>query len=1134
MPRYQPKNNYDLSKLIEMHLENLAPSERNTSNELEVRFGTKNLHYMGIKPISKINFMNVVSKLKSLDYYTSYGNEEGNHSLKIQSEFIDPQSGVTRESGVRVEISGLPAIKQFCENNSIQASMKTNETFVRNMTLMTKKKIKGADGFDIRPVDVDAFNFRISYQSETTINSASTFAKSVISELDNSKKSFRLINRVSFVHPKYPIRVDMSIVKSSKYDEKSRKSIMVYKMEESNVLNNPEQYEIEIEVENHLLGPGRKYDKSNSAQLEKDIKQVITHILSGLQETNYPVSYVEQGNVKSEYLKLLYGKDVPDRKLYSNDFCGPSSYTLQTKHIQEVSEEVITPNIRDYYTVTEKADGSRKLLFVNNKGRIYLITTGMQVQYTGVTITNKKLYNSLLDGEHILHNKVRQFINYYGAFDIYFINGRSVRDKGFMYLEEDAIKENYRLPLLTEFINEMNVKKDSKDMEYPINIHSKNFLVDVNGDNIFSLCGELLKRTKSNYFEYETDGLIFTPIKNAVAGNKEGRAGSMRKPTWDYSFKWKPPQYNTIDFLITTKKTENKQDIVGNIFTSGTDLSLPNQINQYKVIELRVGFDRQKHGYINPCNDVIHDRISSIEDIDNEDTYKPLPFHPTNPVDSETHICHILLKQDDSGNYQMITEEGEVFDDKMIVEFRYDFTREKHYNWVPLRVRYDKTAAFKNNEKEYGNAYHVANSNWYSIHNPITEEMLSSGDNIPDNISAEDDGVYYNRKGDRSVGKNTICMRNFHNKYVKQKLIMNIAKRGNTLIDLAVGQGGDLTKWIDAKLDFVFGVDISPDNIENMSDGACTRYLNKRKELKVMPKALFVNGNSGKNLKRGDALFTEKDKLITNAVFGSGPKDVSVLGKGVFNQYGKGSQGFDICSCQFALHYFFEDKDKLSAFVTNVCETTKLNGYFIGTCYDGKKIFNSLRSKKQGESMILMNKDVKVWEINKLYGHEDFKNDITSLGYDIEVYQESINKPAIEYLVNFDYFQIVMERFGFAILTPQECREVGLPHSMGSFEELFVNMNNEIMRNKKIEKEYGCAKNMTTYEKQISFYNNYFVFKKIHEVDPSQLQLVDTSMATEVATEVETVVGEIMATSEVKTQPKSKKRSVKTKLVNKE
>ena len=1124
MSKQQNKTKYDLSKLIELHLDNLTPSDRNSTNELEIRFGTK-----GIKNISKIDFMNVVSKLKSLNYNTSYGSEQGVHSLKIQSEFIDPKSGVTKTSNVRVEINGLGAIKKYCNSNSIKENLKSEQGFNNNLSLMTKKNIKDKDGFDIRPVDVNSFNFRISYQQETKINMGSQFAKSVLSEIDDVKKMYRLVNRVSFTHPSFPIRVDLSIVKSSTYDTKTRKHVLTYKLVDSNVLNNPERYEIEIEILNHLIGPGRKYDKSNMKELEKDIKTVITHILSGLQQTNYPISYTEQDTVKKEYLKLLYGDDVKDRFINAKDFCGPSSYTLQMKNIQELSEDVSTPNIRNFYTITEKADGTRKLLFINGKGKLYLITTGMQVQYTGVSINNKKLFNSLIDGEHVLHNKVGHFINYYGAFDLYYVNGRSVREKGFMYIDEEAIKENYRLPLLIQLIEDMNVKKDSKDMSYPINIQTKNFLVDTNGDNIFGLCGELLKRVRSNYFEYETDGIIFTPIKNGVSGNKEGHAGSLRKPTWDYSFKWKPPHYNTIDFLVTTKKNETNMDIVGNIFNKGTDLSQKQQISHYKTIELRVGFDQKKHGFINPCNDVINDNIPKVTDIDDEESYKPMPFYPTNPSDAETHLCKILLKEDESGNYQMITEEGEVFDDKTIVEFKYDFTREKYYNWIPLRVRYDKTTAFKNNEREYGNAYHVANSNWYSIHNPISEEMLSTGEKIPNDLS--DDGIYYNRKGDRSIGENTRCLRHFHNKYVKSKLIRSVSKRGNTLIDYAVGKAGDMLKWIDAKLDFVFGIDVSPDNIENMMDGACARFLKHRKEYKTMPKALFVNGNSGENIRNGTALFNDKDKMITNAIFGNGPKDVNKLGKGVYNQYGKGAQGFNISSCQFALHYFFEDKDKLSAFVTNVCETTKLNGYFIGTCYDGKKIFNSLKKKKKGESLILMNEDVKVWEVEKLYGHDDFKNDITSLGYDIKVYQESINKEFTEFLVNFDYFTQVMERFGFILLSDSECKELGLPRSIGSFEDLFNEMTNEVQRNKKIEKEYGCSMNMSAYEKQISFYNNYFVFKKVHEVDPSELQLVDTTL-TETTEEVEKVISEIV--DDDKPKSKTKKRSTKTRLVTKE
>ena len=54
------------------------------------------------------------------------------------------------------------------------------------------------------------------------------------------------------------------------------------------------------------------------------------------------------------------------------------------------------------------------------------------------------------------------------------------------------------------------------------------------------------------------------------------------------------------------------------------------------------------------------------------------------------------------------------------VEFSYDKTRENHFKWVPLRVRYDKTAEYRRGLKNFGNSYLVANSNWYSIHNPIT------------------------------------------------------------------------------------------------------------------------------------------------------------------------------------------------------------------------------------------------------------------------------------------------------------------------------------------------------------------------------------------------------------------------------
>ena len=102
-----------------------------------------------------------------------------------------------------------------------------------------------------------------------------------------------------------------------------------------------------------------------------------------------------------------------------------------------------------------------------------------------------------------------------------------------------------------------------------------------------NVCKEILSKVKDGLIEYETDGLIFTPMENAVGSNNNVKAANPVKTTWDYSFKWKPPEFNTIDFLISVKKQENGQDYIGNIFQNGQDMHLTEQITQFKSITLR-------------------------------------------------------------------------------------------------------------------------------------------------------------------------------------------------------------------------------------------------------------------------------------------------------------------------------------------------------------------------------------------------------------------------------------------------------------------------------------------------------------------------------------------------------------------
>ena len=451
------------------------------------------------------------------------------------------------------------------------------------------------------------------------------------------------------------------------------------------------------------------------------------------------------------------------------------------------------------------------------------------------------------------------------------------------------------------------------------------------------------------------------------------------------------------------------------------------------------------------------------------------------------------MREDKHRNLSLYTVEGEYFEEHMIVEFSYDTTKSDGWKWVPLRVRYDKTTELRNGLKNFGNAYHVANNNWQSIHRPITMETITEGKGIPEFLEicgeekgAADEGVYYNRTA--IVEKTTRSLRDFHNLFVKRKLIMGVATRKDSLIDYAVGKAGDISKWIFSDLGFVFGIDISWDNIHNRIDGACARYLNYRKKNAKMPSALFVNGDSGKLIRNGDAFTTQKDKEIGAAIFGNGPKDAKILGEGVYKHYGIGEKGFQISSCQFAIHYFWETPKTLFRFLRNIADCTALNGYFVGTCFDGASVFKLLSNKNEGESVaIFEGGERKIFEITKQYPQTGYSPDETCIGYAVDVYQESINKTFREYLVFFDYFVKIMEDFGFVLVPDETARKMGLPHGSGLFGVLFDTMTADIRRNPKVANDYGTAPMMSADEKRISFLNRYFVFRKANRVDSEKV-----------------------------------------------
>ncbi len=179
-----------------------------------------------------------------------------------------------------------------------------------------------------------------------------------------------------------------------------------------------------------------------------------------------------------------------------------------------------------------------------------------------------------------------------------------------------------------------------------------------------------------------------------------------------------------------------------------------------------------------------------------------------------------------------------------------------------------------------------------------------------------------------------------------------------------------------------------------------------------------------------------------------------------------------------------------------------------------------------GESVTISTKDgERIWEITKHYDANTFENDATSLGYKVDVYQESINKVFSEYLVNYDYLISTIENYGFVLLERDEIEEIGLPNSVGNFEQLYYQMNSELKTKKIRRSDIGTASRMNHYEKEISYLNNYFIFKKVREVNAETVSktLINESPqhGEETKQTVETVTTDV---------PKVKKRKKKIRI----
>ena len=917
--------------------------------------------------ISKSQFSDVHNYLMHSSFF-DIDNTNDNDTLDIS----------LTHTNYRISIIGSNNFKDYCKTNTIIDST----SFVK---FIEKGKVNDFDVIKIPDYDL---YFKMRFEKDV-VNK-----ENLLTILKSHDKYFRKKKRFSFLHKNKSFRVDLTVVKMS---ERPAKTI-----QESGTLQNFDKFEIEIE---YLIN-------DNNTTTEKkldDLLGIIDSIKQELEGTSFLMTHSEKELVLCDYLKLI-NPNVFDNCDY--DILGyikkevlsnPKSYFLSYQPVTLEQQNVLPPelgkiSIHEDYSVTEKADGERMLLYVDKNNNMYMIDSKLKIRKIG----NKHKYsNSLLDGEFIKTSSISNTVyNTFLIFDIYFMNNKDVRN--------DILVPN-RINHMEEFRKNIGAKSE-------INIKIKKHHY---GDDIFKLSKMLYNSSK---YEYHIDGLIYTPINLSVGSYYKGEVIDKNTfgGTWPRTFKWKPPEENSIDMLTTYSSERFIPDIGRCVFA-----------------QLKVAY--------NPNADTLIDPYAVLSNA---------KIFQKNVIEARKFVeVYIPIKDEDK---KPRTINGEIIYNNTIVEYIFDSSDSGLMSWKPYRVRNDKTILYQTSKKLNGTAnnYNTAMNVWRSIINPVSVEVITGAKQLT-SADIVKNNVYYAR----NVSRKKILskpMLDFHNKEVKSYLFDLFKYKKFNLIDLASGKGGDLNKWFDAGYTNVVGIELNLDNIMNNSDGAYRRLYNKNRNYSKKTNVIFLQKDVSEawediNSIENESMF-ELYKLVSrNEKQKPGiPHNISKF-RNILNNK------FNVVSCQFAIHYMFENEKKLKTFCKNVDDVLKPGGYFIGTCLDGIKVGNMLDKSKNGKTIGEQDGNV-LWMLEKKY-EGDFKPNQT--GQTISVYMESINQILDEYLVDIPYLEEILRTYNIRRLTEKEERDLHLKTSIGNFEILYND-------------EYQLSNTL----KQYSFLNTWFVFKK--------------------------------------------------------
>jgi SAM-dependent methyltransferase len=868
----------------------------------------------------------------------------------------------------------------------------------KHITIMNKQKTKD------NIVDIEKLGIRLRKSKELDIEDDKIdFILPLAS--DKSHINFRYIQRASLIieqNEDYVVRVDLSYVQMSDNIKTIAQKVP----------------SIELEIDFTLL-------KDLTAKTKQKVGQTIDstyrNLLRVLQKSNIIMNPEDQGSVIKKLHKLLF----PEKVIELRDLPTMNPESAELQHIVDY--------INQDYCVTDKADGERYFMVICDT-KVYLISKSNEVKEIESPDGAEVFNDSIFDGEYLYNEEYGKFM--FLAFDCLMFKGEDKRQDKILQNRLDCVKtmtkelygqrhtfakysgkfdydkmEKYYTENMSEHMHELVTRLESNEINV-ISVKYFAFPQGIKSWEIFFLTSLMLKiyttpitiNKRTIMCPYSTDGCMWTPNEHTYE-----RSSSLVKKK---IYKYKPTKFNSLDCYCEFARDPVTKDIIDVFDNADANMQYIDMNDE----EFTNKFENEDSADIKVKDQVYRIMYLHVGKSKGNAEY-PVLFQE----EHDHHFAYVYLTDGEARD-----QEGNILQDKTVIEWAYknDHSVKAGSRWIPLRTRHDKTESVRTLKRKYGNNSAIADKTWKSMIDGIEVTDINLLGH-PDTYDAHHaklkshitssmieserrDGGYYTL-----VSNIERPLKDFHG-WVKQNLILTYCGKKDTnmgvesldVLDYGIGRGGDLNKYLHARVNSLTGFDIDSFGIYSGSDSATSRYQTLKKKMGVIGfsmKFLVCDGGAKLTLKDQHNAGIESTEVNDKSMLQIFDNDHPKL--------------YDAISVQFVAHYFFKNDQTVANFMDNLVRFTKPSGYVIITTFDGDTVHKDLVKDGGQSTTHYVNKEgtkYVLYDIIKRY-EGDIQN-ITGQGIDVHLPVFDEDTYRLEYLVPKKLLIDKMSENGFSLV----------------------------------------------------------------------------------------------------------------------